>query len=57
MIASEKKVYYKIYNILLLLHSLFKRYVLPYTFEEAKKLLEYDSKGESLKFHFFYIYF
>ena len=30
---------------------------LTHTFEEGKKLLEYDSKEESLKFHFFYIYF
>ena len=26
---------------------------LPHTFEEGKNLLEYDTKKESVKFHFF----
>ena len=29
---------------------------LSHTFKEGKNLLEYDSKEESLKFHFFYMF-
>ena len=45
-----------IYIILLSLHSLLSVTSWSHTSEEGKSLLECDSKEESLKFHFFYMF-
>ena len=50
----KKKVYDKIYKVLLVLLSLLKCHVsLSHISEEGKNLLEYDSWEKSLKCHFF----
>ena len=45
---QKKTVHYKIYKVLLLLHSLFKCYICILYFKEGKNVLKYDSKEQSL---------
>ena len=51
---KEKKVYYKIYKIFLLLQFIWVLNL--HISKEGKNLLEYHSKEESPKLHFFYMF-